>query len=403
MSDFKKLGLVKKFAFFSFVAFMITGIGLIYIISKHIEKDAIGAKLKMVQYALNTSYRNENDLPASLENNLITLNSLEYYIWNNKGSLISSFSNNNTVGQTDVPHTEVNFPRSNKKEPVYVISESSLNKEKQLVVRSSIVSDTLSNQYYVVVGFSFEEIQIHIDMLVRNIVLVIIGGLLLLYVLLLRIISNASLNLIKQKNDLDIKNKDLIHAYEQLNWAFHSTVKVISNAVDARDPYTAGHSNRVMDYSELIGRKMNMAEDELEQLRLSALMHDIGKIGISDSILHKPSKLTDEEYGIIKSHPEIGTNILKNVDAFHILLPSILHHHERYDGKGYPRNLSGELIPLNGRIIAVADAFDAMTTNRPYRTSLTLETALNEIEKNKGQQFDPYIATIFIELMNEKK
>lgn len=398
----KKLGLVKSFAFLSLITFFITGIGLSYIISRHIEKDSINNKLKLIQFALNSIPNDKNSFSALLKKNLINLNASEYYLWNNKGELLINSPLNSKEIQADIPHTELNFPKSDKKIPNYKIYQNTFTNIKTLIVRSSIVDEKGNFQYFITIVFPFEEITGHIDMLNQNIILTVTGGLLLLYILLIGIIRKASLKLIKQKNEVEVKNKELIEVYEKLNISFHSTIQVVSNAVDARDSYTAGHSNRVVDYSLAIGKKLNMTEESINQLYLAALMHDIGKIGISDLILHKSAKLSDEEYEIIKSHPQIGTDILKSVEAFDVLLPSILHHHERYDGRGYPDNLSAEAIPLNARIIAIADTFDAMTSDRPYRKALSTEKAINEIEINKGKQFDPHIASIFIDFIKNK-
>jgi HD-GYP domain-containing protein (c-di-GMP phosphodiesterase class II) len=195
---------------------------------------------------------------------------------------------------------------------------------------------------------------------------------------------------------------EAIQARDEKNKAmFASFLEGMTTALDARDPYTSGHSTRVAAYSLEIGAKAGLSEEELELLRTSALLHDIGKIGVPDRILLKDGRLTDEEFAAIKKHPEIGRNIIKQVQGFSELPPvmeGVLYHHERYDGKGYPEGLSGENIPLFGRIIAVADAFDAMTSNRPYRSGMPVDKALAIIHGGKGTQWDPKFAEIFVEL-----
>jgi HD-GYP domain-containing protein (c-di-GMP phosphodiesterase class II) len=156
-----------------------------------------------------------------------------------------------------------------------------------------------------------------------------------------------------------------------------------------------------MEYALSIGKRLDLSAGSIEHLRMAALLHDIGKIGIPDAILHKIDKLSDAEYGTIKAHSEIGANILKSMQTFEDLVPAIYHHHERYDGKGYPQGLRGENIPLHARIIAIADSFDAMISDRAYRDALNVETALAELESNKGTQFDPDIAHIFIEILHQ--
>jgi len=174
-------------------------------------------------------------------------------------------------------------------------------------------------------------------------------------------------------------------------------VMALSQALDARDKYTAGHSRRVMEYSVGIARHLKLSENDIYDLKMSALLHDIGKIGVPDAILHKETKMSEKEFSVIKKHPEIGSNILKAIGTFKNLVPVVYHHHERYDGRGYPNGIYGEQIPLNARIIAIADSFDAMTSTRTYRKALKIENALLEIELNGGKQFDPSISNIFID------
>jgi HD-GYP domain-containing protein (c-di-GMP phosphodiesterase class II) len=176
-------------------------------------------------------------------------------------------------------------------------------------------------------------------------------------------------------------------------------------ALDARDPYTAGHSLRVAEYSEKIGRLCGMSSEELAIVRKSALLHDIGKIGIRDTVLLKEGRLTDEEFDQIKAHPELGENILLQIEPKEVmapLLPGVRSHHERYDGKGYPDGLAGEEIPVLGRIIAVADAYDAMTSDRPYRRGMAPSIALSILDEGRGSQWDPVFAKVFVDHMRKQ-
>jgi len=181
-------------------------------------------------------------------------------------------------------------------------------------------------------------------------------------------------------------------------------IKSIASALDARDTYTHGHSHRVAELSVKIGKELGLSGGELEFLELSATIHDIGKIGIGESVLNKPGKLTNEEFSIIKSHAVKGSKILEPMSRLHALMPGVRNHHERYDGKGYPDGLKGEEAHLVARIISVADTYDAMTSNRVYRNSLSPEIAFKEIERGAGTQFDPKLAILFVDLMkkNEK-
>lgn len=187
---------------------------------------------------------------------------------------------------------------------------------------------------------------------------------------------------------------------ERNNQLLESYFSTLAAALDARDPYTAGHSERVAEYAERIGKLANLPEREIQDLRKSALLHDIGKIGIKDAVLLKEGRLTEEEWEQVKQHPVMGEAILKQIepaDAMASFLPGVRSHHERYDGTGYPDGLAGEAIPLFGRIIAVADAFDAMTSDRPYRKGMGEERAIAILEQGGGTQWDPYFSRLFTE------
>jgi putative nucleotidyltransferase with HDIG domain len=191
--------------------------------------------------------------------------------------------------------------------------------------------------------------------------------------------------------------------HRELKELFVGSVKALINAIEARDPYTKGHSIRVTHYSSKIAQAMKMKAEEVENIQYAALLHDIGKINVKDEILLKPGKLSDEERHAIEEHPNYGALIMKPVKAFQRILPFLYYHHEKYAGSGYPTQLKGDKIPVESRIIAVADSFDAMTSDRPYRRALTIEDALRELERNAGTQFDPNIVTIFIELVHRDK
>lgn len=176
-------------------------------------------------------------------------------------------------------------------------------------------------------------------------------------------------------------------------------IKTLSDTIEAKDEYTRGHSNRVSVYSALIADKLGLPKEEASRIEYAATLHDIGKIGVPDTVLNKPSRLTDEEYGIIKKHSTIGADILKNINIISYTSDIARHHHERYDGKGYPDGLKGDEISIGSRIVAVADSFDAMNSERIYRKPLAREIITNEITKNKGVQFDPEVADVFLELL----
>ena len=181
----------------------------------------------------------------------------------------------------------------------------------------------------------------------------------------------------------------------------HQVIQALAGTVDAKDRYTNGHSMRVAKYAKEIARRMGMSRQEQENIYYTGMLHDIGKIGVPDEIINKPGRLTEEEFEIIKTHPVIGSEILKNISEIPGLYLGTRGHHERYDGRGYPDGLAGEEIPLQARIIAVADAYDAMTSNRSYRSFLPQAAVRQEMMKGRGFQHDPAIADIMIQMIDE--
>ncbi len=218
----------------------------------------------------------------------------------------------------------------------------------------------------------------------------------------LMLLIESAIKSIQQMREIRKINDELNQTYEELEKAYLEIVETLRFTVEAKDTYTRGHSDRVSAYSVLIGEKLGLSEGDIKTLKIGGLFHDIGKIGIPDSILLKEDKLTDDEYSQIKNHPAIGAHILSSVSYFKDMIPIVRYHHERYDGKGYPERLSGENIPFLARIAAVADSFDAMTSKRSYRNSLSLDIVIDEIEKNKGTQFDPKIADIFLDILKNE-
>lgn len=235
------------------------------------------------------------------------------------------------------------------------------------------------------------EFEQHITDINQKIIIIVFLGLLILYLLFIRIINSVSKKLVEQNKSLIQQKVKLEDAYNKLQYTYKDTVSTLSKAVDARDPYTAGHSERVALISFKIAEKLGFVKKELENIELAAQFHDIGKIGVPDSILLKTDKLTDIEFALIKEHPLIGTNILSNIEFLKETLQMILHHHENYDGSGYPFGISGTEIPIGARIISIADTYDAMTSDRPYRKALSHEEAVQEIMRCKGTQFDAKI------------
>lgn len=222
-------------------------------------------------------------------------------------------------------------------------------------------------------------------------------------VLLLRV--RHTIDLIRLQADLAVevkkKTQEVMAQHEKLERISMQIVKTLSGAIDAKDTYTNGHSTRVADYSKEIARRAGFSEERQNDIYIMGLLHDVGKIGVPDAIINKPAKLTDEEYSIIQNHPVMGAKILRNITEFPKLSIGARWHHERYDGKGYPDGISGEDIPIEARIIAVADAYDAMSSRRSYRDVLPQSQVRNEVERGKRAQFDPKFAEIVLTMIDE--
>lgn len=186
--------------------------------------------------------------------------------------------------------------------------------------------------------------------------------------------------------------------YDDQRSMFMGTLRALTSAIDAKDRYTRGHSERVAYMATRLGEAIGLDTETTQRLHIAGLVHDVGKIGVPEAVLCKPGRLTDEEFSLIKLHPEIGHRILKDIPQLADVLPGVLSHHERWDGKGYPHGIKGEAIPMFGRLIAIADSFDAMSSTRTYRSALDRDKVLTEIEKCGGTQFDPQLSRFFVGL-----
>ncbi|MBE5813422.1 MAG: DUF3369 domain-containing protein [Clostridiales bacterium] len=211
----------------------------------------------------------------------------------------------------------------------------------------------------------------------------------------------AAINNAYMHSIVNIKNDELNATYAELKKRYMDTIETLRLTVDAKDFYTRGHSDRVSYYATKIGEAMRLSDDNIELLKIGGIFHDIGKIGTNDDILLKNSRLDDNEYAEIKKHPIKGANILSAMSMFKDAVPLVRYHHERYDGRGYPDGIAGEEIPLLARIISVADAFDAMTSDRIYRTKMELSRAIDQLIQGKDTQFDGEIVDVFLKCLDE--
>ena len=199
--------------------------------------------------------------------------------------------------------------------------------------------------------------------------------------------------------EIGTTHRALLERSEMLEVSNRAIIAAFAISIEARDPHTQGHTMRVTEYAIALARMLGWNKTKLEEVRLGCAMHDLGKIAIPDHVLLKPGKLTDEEFASIKTHPVVGARMIQGIHYLEPARPYILHHHERYDGRGYPDRLEGERIPPEGRLTAIADAFDAMTSNRVYRSGMGQERALEEIQNGAGKQFDPAMAEVFVRAM----
>lgn len=219
----------------------------------------------------------------------------------------------------------------------------------------------------------------------------------------LLLLIESGIKSIAQMNQIKHINSELSDTYEKLEQAYLESIQTLRYTVEVKDSYTRGHSDRVSEYSVLLGKHLGLPQTDLDTLRVGGLFHDIGKIGVPDAILQKNGRLDDDEYSQIKQHPNIGIHILSHAKIFQNILPIVEHHHEKFDGTGYPGRLAGNNIPYLARIAAVADSFDAMASRRAYRNSLPLDVIIDEFERCKGTQFDPEIANVFLDILKNHR
>ncbi|WP_207726906.1 HD-GYP domain-containing protein [Anaerosolibacter carboniphilus] len=405
---------MKYFTLYSLIAFSVTGIILTYFITEHMKTDKISSNATLASIILNaevspllseevliTGLPSQNIL--AIEKNIMkvphNINMLMLNIINKEGTII--FSTDNALINTKVFLSQ-NIKSSFSGKVHYQIIDSNqidyLQKFQNKKIIEAYLPIILGTKTYGTyeIYMNFADIGSHINDLKKLIYATVFFGLSILFISLLKIIRNASNTLIQQNNALRLRTEELQSSYAKLNTAYKNTVLTLSNAIEARDPYTRGHSERVTTISLILGSTLGLSDEQLKTLETASLFHDIGKLGISDLILHKPEKLTEEEFKVIKNHPIIGVNILGNIDFLKNILPIILHHHEKFDGSGYPLGIRGESIPLKSRIIAVADTYDAMTSNRPYRKGLPHEQAVEELIRLADIQFDRQVVDAFL-------
>jgi len=208
----------------------------------------------------------------------------------------------------------------------------------------------------------------------------------------------STLNFLEDITERKLSEEKLLKSYESLKKTLNDAIDTMVKIVETRDPYTAGHQQRVAELATAIAREMKLEDTRIDQLRMAAVIHDIGKMYVPSDILSKPGELLDVEFSLIKAHPQYGYDIVKGMDFPCSVAQAVLQHHERLDGSGYPQSLKGEDIILEAKILAVADVIEAMSSHRPYRPALGIDKALEEISKNKGNLYDPDVVDACLEL-----
>jgi putative nucleotidyltransferase with HDIG domain len=229
----------------------------------------------------------------------------------------------------------------------------------------------------------------------RVIWMVVIAVFASLYTALALLVRKASLTIKRQAVTLRARSRELMESYRRLEESSLEAIESLNATVDAKDPYTAGHSARVQGIALAVAEQLGLPRDRLDAIRFGGLFHDIGKIAVSDNILTKPAALDEDEYAAIKGHPADGAAIVSHFSRLHDAVPIIRHHHERWDGKGYPDQLAGNSIPQEAFVVGLADAWDAMTTDRPYRQALSVDEAAADVRRCRGTQFSPAVVDAF--------
>lgn len=410
----KKYRLMITFALFSSLAFIVVGLILSVVISFHIRDDKLDNFQESLKITVNTIARYsltkadlDHGVPSikdtQIRSDIIDLldkyNIVSITLINKNRTVIIS-TDQTLVGKPMLPDKNIDLILY--ADSPYVISDTSglLSRKQDITVYEPVIFDGIV-EGVLALRVSDGIISVHMNMIIRAVAWTLSGGLFLLFLSLIGILYKTSRTLVRQNEALVVHKSEIEKAYTMLDDSYRNTIHALSRAVDVRDPYTAGHSDRVTKISLLLASQLRMSSENLKTLECAALFHDIGKLGIPEAILLKNGLLSADEYESVKKHPDIGVSILKNVVFLKDALPIIRHHHERYSGGGYPDGIAKEMIPLGARFIAIADTYDAMTSDRPYRKGLSHDDAVQEILKNKGIQFDDRLVEVFMKSEND--
>ncbi|MFQ6001830.1 MAG: HD-GYP domain-containing protein [Anaerolineae bacterium] len=413
-----KLTLLSKFSLLSFLFMAATGLILGWALTKQLERTTLnqaareaGAQvdrlISPLLEGLELEYPLDSDSYAEIDRvvreAVLSESIVRVKIWNTRGVVV--YSNATDLVGRSFP-VEEDLERALDGE--FAMKISDLTAEEHVEERGKfarlmeIYVPILSPDSGRVIGVyevyhTPDHLKEHIDDSRRVLWSGLVMGFGALYVGLFGIVRSASQTLVKQNIELERLTESLGHSLKDLERSYLGTVEALRTAVEVKDKYTAGHSQRVAEYAVQLGRLAGLSEEELKSLEEAALFHDIGKIGIPEEILNKPGRLTDDEYQMVKAHPQRGEEILKPVPFMEDRIPLVRHHHERYDGSGYPDGLRGEEIPLGARILLVADTFDALTSSRAYRPAYSQKEAISILLQSKGTQLDPRLVDLFVD------
>lgn len=410
--------LLKRFISLSLLSFLVTGILLSFFIQRQIMNQEIDHNYEIVRLTLghslehwfddvdlyNLSTQDIDHLDEELLSLIELAEILDIQIWLEDGTLIYSMDREQ-IGQLTIASHHIDQAKNNELHHE-LIDNDQTNNNHPLQYAEEIIKIYIplshSNQLHGLfeISLSFDESRQTVNNALKNQLVILSIGLLLLYFSLLKVISSSSSRLVKQNMEIKSQASALEDSYKRLHGMYLSMIKAITKAIDARDKFTSGHSQRVAEQSMAFAHYLGLDMDQISRLEESALLHDIGKLGVPESVINKPGKLTDVEFTLMRNHPLIGKEIVEDVEEFRDIIDGIKYHHEQFDGTGYPQNLKGHEIPLIARILSITDAYDAMISNRPYRKGLPIEVAKEEIRKNSGSQFDPDLAKSFLDYLD---
>ena len=414
--------LEKRFAFLSLITFILLGTvvlgGNLWYVKRQLVSAAaryseawtnsvIGYQFQSTDFSREISADRYNQLDFFFRNSVLNGDIKRVKVWNQKGLIIYS-DERSIIGKNFPVGEDLSTALRGRTTAEFTDLKSAEQKTEQKIASKmlEVYIPIYSKDSKTVIG-AFEiyidddELTNQVKYNSRVIIFSVLGSLIILYAALNGIVRKASSTISHQSKELGKLYSHLDHAMKLHETTQFGTIKALLATLNAKDNYTAGHSVRVADYSVQIGKKMGLTDDDLNILEESALFHDIGKIGIPETILNKPGKFTDHEYEAMKKHSAIGADIISSIDLFREHTSVIRHHHERIDGAGYPDGLADYAIPLKSKILAVADTYDALTSDRPYREGMSKETAIEILKEITGTQLDEEIVKFFLEAIKE--